>query len=75
MATEPRERPNNAMWALEFNYARHLEIEGLMRLVLKSTTLSQLDRTRIQAARLAASRGRERIVEVHPKAPKKATKW
>lgn len=72
----PRNEPSNvALHAMEFSYARLLEIEALLKVLLNNTGLGQVDRTRIQAARLAASRGRERIVEAHPKAPKKATKW
>lgn len=72
----PRNEPSNvALHAMEFSYARLLEIEALLKLLLNNTGLGQVDRTRIQAARLAASRGRERIVEAHPNARKKATKW
>lgn len=75
MATKRRPIPNTALWALEFNYARLVEIEALLKQVIAVTGLSQSDRTRIQAARLAASRGRERIVQAHPTAPDKAVKW
>lgn len=75
MASKPRPIPNKALWALEFAYARQVEVEALLVQVLKSTSLSQHDRARIQATRLAASRTREQIVKAHPGAPGKAVKW
>jgi len=60
--------PNNAKWCLEYVYGQLVQIERNLKR-LEGGSVSQVDMIRfVSAARIAASRSRERIVQTHPNA-------
>lgn len=71
-----RDLPNAALWGFEYAYARMQEVERELAAIMADNTLPRaVVNRRVQAARLAVSKARERIVEVHPRAPQRAPKW
>lgn len=63
-----RNLPNTALWGFEFIYSQLQEIERQLAAIADDNTLPRHSVSRrVQAARIAALKARERATEVHPK--------